>query len=119
MDTFVAIATGKAQLQQNIDWRQLLDAEILQKIEKYCWAHYTEIEYVLVPFFVMNGAVTGNQTIVESGLAKEGRTNMYLLVNCCQRIKIHFMYVFCVIHFCYFRWLETQALVKHVDLNWQ
>lgn len=81
LDDFVAIATGRAQLQPNVDWTKLIDEETLKKIEQYCWAHNTELEYLLIPFFVMNAAVTGKQTNVESGLVKPGRTNLYLLVS--------------------------------------
>ena len=86
-DDFVALATGKAQLQQNIDWGKLFETQTLRNIAQYCEAHYTEVEYVVVPYFAMCSAVTGKQTIIDSGLLRPGRTNLYLLVSQGTRIS--------------------------------
>lgn len=77
----VPLAAANAELQKGMEWEKLFQKELLEKLEEFCRAHNTELEYVLVPFFAMSSAVTGKLTKVQSGLLRQGRSNFYLLVS--------------------------------------
>ena len=77
----VDIANGKAQIEKELNWGDVIDDLDLKRLTDYCWAHQTELEYVLVPYFVMCGAVAGKETKIQSGMIRPGRTNLFVLVR--------------------------------------
>ena len=78
----VDIATGKCQLEREIDWGSLFtDTSIVSNLMNYSLAHNTELDFILVPYFVMCGTIVGNKSDIHCGAITPGRTNQYLLVS--------------------------------------
>ena len=72
----VDIPNGKCQLEDDLDWDTLFcDSLAVSCLKNYSLAHNTELEFILVPYFVMCGATVGNQENIHCGTATTGRSN--------------------------------------------